>query len=181
MRLPDQIQRLVDANPNITLCVRRSLFDNYGRILAENDTNIFENVAFARVAFTVHAWQQVHKHTVATLQLAGISLYANFSAPKLHVSAKLHDNGFKVALYAETSKGTFTDVTLNDYWTPDDTLFLSNNHLACQLLIPQVKALANMLSTLSTNVPEAPQDALHFATELKDYQLTKHGNRNNML
>ncbi len=172
--LPDDVVALVDANPDVTLRVRRSMFDSYGRILAENQTMLFENAAFARVAFTVHAWQLVDKRSVATLQLADVKLYTDFSIPRLHVRAKIHDDGFAIAFKAETSKGVFTDAKLNDYWVPGETLFLDNNLLVCQLLIPQVTALTNMLRVLMANLPETPQYALSFAKALKDYQLAKH-------
>ena len=113
------------------------------------------------------------KFTVSALRLADVSLYTEFSIPRLHVSAAINATRFSVALDAEVNQGVFRDVKLNDDWVPGETLLLDNNMLTCQLLIPQITALIDILWTLMVNTPRTAQYALSFAHTLRDYQLAK--------
>ncbi len=173
--LPADVTALVDANPDVQLRVRRGVMDPTGRVLEGIEAKIFKDVADERVAFNVHAWQPVSKTVVGTLQLAGVSMYTEFSMPRLHVIATVHHAPrFRVNLDAEVTSGVFRDVPLNDSWVPGDTLFMDNNLLTCQLLIPQVTALTNMLRVLMANTPRTLQYTLSFAHALRDYQLAKY-------
>ena len=178
--LPADVTALVDANPDVQLRVNRGVMDPTGRVLEGLEAKVFKDVADDLVAFNVHARQPLAKTAVGVLQLAGVSMYMEFSAPRLHVSAalnattRLNATRFRVALNAEVNAGVFRDVPLNDSWVPGDTLFMDNNLLTCQLLIPQVTALTNMLRVLMANTPRTLQYTLSFARALRDYQLAKY-------
>ncbi len=173
--LPVDVKNLCDANPDVQLCVRRGVMDPTGRVLEGIEAKIFKDVADDRVAFNAHAWQPVSKTVVGTLQLAGVSMYTEFSTPRLHVIATVHHAPrFRVNLDAEVTSGVFRDLTLNDDWAPGETLFMDNNLLTCQLLIPQVTALTNMLRVLMANTPHELYYTLSFAIALRDYQQCKH-------
>lgn len=172
--LPADVTALVDANPDVQLRVNRGVMDPMGRVLEGLEAKVFKDVADDRVAFNVHARQPLAKTTVGVLQLAGVSMYMEFSAPRLHVSAALNATRFRVALNAEVSAGVFRDVPLNDSWVPGDTLFMDNNLLTCQLLIPQFTALTNMVRVLMANTPRTLQYTLSFARALRDYQQAKY-------
>ncbi len=168
--LPDDVVALMDANPDVQLRVHQGVMDPTGRVLEGIEAKVFKDVSDDRKTFAVHAWQPISKTTVGTLQLAGVSMYTEFSTPRLHVSAGLHDTKFMIMLDAEVNCGVFRDVLINSSWVPGDTLFMDNDLLTCQLLIPQATILVNTLQTLMVNIPRTSQYTLSFARALRDYQ-----------
>jgi hypothetical protein len=171
--LPKTVTDLIDENPDIQLRLRSAIVDPTGNAIEQNEIlNIF-NVPDSAKTVVAHAWQPLSKFTMGTLKLAGVSMYTEFSTPRLHVSAAVHARRFTIALDAEVSSGTFRDVPINNSWVPGDTLFIDNNMITCQLLIPQATALVNALQVLMPAVPNTWQYSMSFARALKDYQLAK--------